>query len=74
MGRFISLLLGYVFGNFLTAEVASRRISGKSVFDVGTDNPGMANIVNQYGVKYGLVVLAGDLLKTFVPCLLCRMI
>lgn len=28
MGRFISLLLGYVFGNFLTAEIVSRRISG----------------------------------------------
>lgn len=74
MDRFISLLLDYVFGNFLTAEVVSRRISGKSVFDVGTGNPGMANIVNQYGVKYGMVVLAGDLLKTFVPSLLCRMI
>lgn len=45
MGRFISLLFGYVFGNFLTAEILSRRISGKSVFDVGTGNPGMANIV-----------------------------
>lgn len=45
MGRFVSLLLGYVFGNFLTAEVVSRRISGKSVFDIGTGNPGMANIV-----------------------------
>ncbi len=72
MGRLISLLIGYAFGNFLTAELVSRKVSGNSVFNIGTGNPGMANIVNQYGVKYGAVVLAGDLLKTFVPCLVCR--
>ncbi|MCD7763146.1 MAG: glycerol-3-phosphate acyltransferase [Lachnospiraceae bacterium] len=74
MNRLFSLLIGYVFGNFLTAEVVSKRVSGKSVFNIGTGNPGMANIVNQYGVKYGIAVLAGDLLKTFVPCLLCRIV
>ena len=72
MYRVICLLLGYVFGNFLTAEIVSRRTFGKSSFDRGTGNPGMANIVNQDGVKYGAIVLLGDLLKTFIPCLLCR--
>ncbi|MCD8338106.1 MAG: glycerol-3-phosphate acyltransferase [Lachnospiraceae bacterium] len=68
MGRLISLLIGYAFGNFLTAEVVSRKASGNSVFNIGTGNPGMANIVNQYGA----VVFAGDLLKIFIPCLVCR--
>ncbi len=72
MGRLISLLIGYAFGNFLTAELVSRKVSGNSVFNIGTGNPGMANIVNQYGVKYGAMVLVGDLLKTFIPCLVCR--
>lgn len=74
MYRVICLLIGYVFGNFLTAEVVSSRISGKSSFDRGTGNPGMANIVNQDGVKYGAIVLLGDLMKTFIPCLFCRMV
>ncbi len=33
----------------------------------------MANMVHEYGVKNGALVLIGDLLKTFIPCLLCRL-
>ncbi len=74
MERFISLSIGYLCGNFLTAEIVSRRSSGKSSFDVGTGNPGMANMVRQYGIGRGAHVLIGDLLKTFAACLLCRWI
>ncbi|MCC8356478.1 MAG: glycerol-3-phosphate acyltransferase [Oscillospiraceae bacterium] len=74
MFRIWSLLMGYVFGNFLTAELVSRRIAGKSSFERGSGNPGMANIAAQDGAKSAALVLAGDLLKTFLPCLLCRMV
>ncbi len=74
MFRIYSLLFGYLCGNFLSAEVVSRKHSGKSSFDRGTGNPGMANIGAQDGSKYALLVLAGDLLKTFLPCLLCRFV
>lgn len=74
MFRIWSLLMGYVCGNFLTAELVSRRSSGKSSFERGTGNPGMANIAAQDGAKSAALVLAGDLLKTFCPCLLCRMV
>ncbi len=74
MFRVWSLLIGYVCGNFLTAEIVSRRVSGKSSFDRGTGNPGMANIAAQDGGKSAALVLAGDLLKTVLPCLLCRMV
>lgn len=74
MFRVWSLLIGYLCGNFLTAEIVSRRVSGKSSFDRGTGNPGMANIAAQDGGKSAALVLAGDLLKTVLPCLLCRMV
>lgn len=74
MFRVWSLLLGYVCGNFLTAEVVSRRVSGKSSFERGSGNPGMANIGAQDGAGSAALVLAGDLLKTFLPCLLCRLV
>ncbi len=74
MYRVICLLIGYAFGNFLTAEIVSRKASGKSAFERGSGNPGMANIVRLDGVKCGAVVLLGDLLKTFIPYLLCRMV
>ncbi|MCC8127465.1 MAG: glycerol-3-phosphate acyltransferase [Clostridiales bacterium] len=73
MSRVICVLIGYLFGNFLTAEVVSRHISRESAFDRGTGNPGMANMVSEYGIKNGALVLIGDLLKTFIPCLLCRL-
>lgn len=70
--RILCLLLGYGFGNILTAEIVVRKIRGKSVFSIGTGNPGMANVMAQCGFVPGILVLAGDLLKTVIPCVLCR--
>lgn len=66
------ILTGYLCGCFLTAEAVSRHAAGKSASRLGTGNPGMANIMAQLGFKWGLLVLAGDLLKTLFPCMLCR--
>ena len=72
MERMISFLAGYLCGNFLTAELLSRKKAGKSAFGVGTGNPGMANMMRQYGFRDGLLVLAGDVGKTLLACLACR--
>ena len=66
------ILTGYFCGCFLTAEVVSGHVTGKSASRLGTGNPGMANIMAQLGFKWGMLVLAGDLLKVLLPCLLCR--
>ncbi len=68
-GRVISLLTGYLFGSFLTAEVVARVAAGKSAFEIGSHNPGMANIASQLGKKAGAVVLAGDIVKTALAAL-----
>ena len=71
----ISLLIGYVFGMFLTAEIVSRKFAGKSSSEIGTTgNPGMANIMAHLGFKPGILVLAGDLLKCGLACLLAHLI
>ncbi len=67
-----SLVLGYVFGNILTAEIVARKVSGKSVFELGSGNPGMANVMTELGFAPGAATLAGDLAKTVVPCLIAR--
>ena len=64
--RIVSVLTGYVLGNFLTAEIVARKIKNKSAFEIGSGNPGMANIMAQCGFKAGIIVLIGDLLKTFL--------
>ena len=48
-----SLVLGYVFGNILTAEIVARKVSGKSVFELGSGNPGMANVMTELGFAPG---------------------
>ncbi|MPM35125.1 Glycerol-3-phosphate acyltransferase [bioreactor metagenome] len=72
--RFFCVLLGYLFGCFLTAEIVAHHKTGKRVFNIGSRNPGMANIALSLGKKSAAVTLLGDILKTALPCLLCRFV
>ena len=71
MERVFCLLIGYVFGSFLTAEIVSHGVAHKPCSKIGTGNPGMANIAHCLGIKWGMAVLAGDILKTFAAGFLC---
>ena len=62
--RFFSLLIGYVLGSFLTAVVVTKKYTGKDISEIGTGNPGMANVMAQIGRKAGIIVLLGDIAKT----------
>ena len=49
------LLLGYLPGCILTAEIVCRKLTGKSASELGTSgNPGMANVMAHLGFKPGL--------------------
>lgn len=71
MERIVCLIIGYLCGCFLTADFVSKIYAGKGIPEKGADNPGMASITSKYGIKAGLLVLLGDLLKTFIPCIVC---
>ena len=73
MERIYCFLIGYVCGCFLTAEFVSKRYAGHGVQKSGPDNPGMASITIKYGIKAGLLVLAGDCLKTFIAISICSL-
>ena len=63
--RIISMFIGYMSGCILTAEIVTRRLTGKPCRDLGpTGNPGMANVMAHLGFVPGILVLAGDLAKT----------
>ena len=64
MERFLSLLIGYLFGGLMTAEFVSRACTGKSAREIGSHNPGMTNIMSHVGKLQGSIVLMGDILKT----------
>ena len=73
-GALLCLLIGYVFGNFLTAVPVTRRLAGRDVFALGSCNPGMANVGKQLGTKAAALVLAGDIIKTMIPVVLCMVL
>ena len=69
--RILCLVIGYACGMFLTADVVTRIKIKKSVFEIGTHNPGMANVMHELGFWPGAVVLMGDIFKTFIACAIC---
>ncbi len=73
--RFMDLLycvgIGYLFGNFITAEMVGR-IHNKSLFEHGSGNPGMTNTLHVLGKGPAALVLGGDILKTILAVVLCR--
>ena len=68
------LLIGYLCGSLLTAEGVARRFAGRSVFEIGDGNPGMANVGHELGKRAALICLAGDILKTLVPIVVLSII
>ncbi len=73
--RIISLLIGYLCGCVLTAEIVTRRLTGKPCRELGTTgNPGMANVMAHLGFAPGILVLAGDLAKTVMAVLLSMLL
>lgn len=63
MIRIVCLLIGYVFGLFQTAYIYGK-MHGIDIRTVGSGNAGTTNTLRVLGTKAGLIVLAGDILKT----------
>ncbi|WP_130868644.1 glycerol-3-phosphate acyltransferase [Intestinimonas massiliensis (ex Afouda et al. 2020)] len=74
MERILCLGIGYAFGCFLTGELVARRRTGESAARLGTGNPGMANVAHELGLRWGLLVLLGDIAKTALACLACALL
>ena len=62
----ICTVIGYLCGCFLTAELVARITEGKGASEIGSGNPGMANIMANLGKKAGFFVLFGDVTKTLI--------
>ena len=55
--------VGYLFGNFQTAVVISRRFFREDVRRHGSGNAGTSNMIRVFGIVPGLFTFAGDFLK-----------
>lgn len=73
--KVMSVVIGYFCGCFLTAEVITRKMTGKPCRELGTTgNPGMANVMAHLGFKPGILVLIGDLAKTVIAVVISMLI
>ena len=73
MGRVICLVMGYVFGLFQTGYLYGK-MNHIDIRNYGSGNSGTTNALRVMGKKAGLIVFAGDFLKTLIPCLTVRYI
>lgn len=65
----ISLICGYLLGSILFAGVIAK-IKGKNIFEIGSKNPGAANVGREFGKKYGALVWILDMIKGIIPMLI----
>jgi glycerol-3-phosphate acyltransferase PlsY len=67
-----ALVVAYLLGTVPTAAVVTRAVTGGTVdiHTAGTGNPGAANALKVLGTKWGLVILAIDIAKAVLACLL----
>ena len=70
----LCIIVGYFCGCFLTATFVSKKYTGKDISEIGTGNPGMANVMARIGKKAGFIVLGGDILKTLVAFFICYLL
>lgn len=73
MLRVLCLAIGYVFGLFQTGYLYGK-LHHIDIRSYGSGNSGTTNALRVLGKKAGLIVFAGDFLKTVFACLLIRIL
>src|SRR5699024_10827748 len=66
MARIWATLIGYVFGNFLTAMIIGKIFLKINPTEYGSHNPGTANMGAVFGKKWGILTCLGDLVKSLI--------
>lgn len=63
-------IVGYLLGSVSIAVILSRRFFGGDVREQGSGNAGATNVARVFGMRAGLITLAGDVLKTVLSMLI----
>lgn len=71
---FFVVVVAYLVGSLCSAVIVSRIFSLPDPCTEGSKNPGATNVLRLAGKKYAAIVLAGDMLKGFLPVLLAKML
>ena len=68
------VILGYLVGSVSPSVFLGRAFKGIDVRKVGSGNAGTTNAFRALGVRLGIAVLLGDLLKGAVPVVVARLV
>lgn len=69
----ILAVVGYLLGSINSAIIVSKVFMGYDIRTKGSGNAGLTNSLRCMGAKPTLGVLAGDILKTVIACVIGRM-
>ncbi len=64
------VIISYLCGNVSFARLISKA-KKNDITKLGSGNPGSTNILRNYGLKFGVLNLALDMLKGFIPSIVC---
>lgn len=73
MERLACLAIGYCFGLFQTSYFLGK-MKGIDIREYGSGNAGTTNTLRTLGTKAGLIVLAGDILKTILAVVIVTLL
>ena len=66
----VTVLAGYLLGSISVSILLSRDVMGGDVRREGSGNAGATNMARVYGLKAGILTLAGDVVKSVLSILL----
>jgi len=71
---FITILIGYLLGNFATSYILGKTLSNKDIRKHGSGNAGATNALRVFGVKVAVMTFLIDALKGVIAVLIGRWI
>ncbi len=65
-----ALIIGYAFGSIPTGVIIGKLLFHQDPREIGSKNSGGTNIARSFGKKFGILVIALDMLKILLPVFL----
>ena len=73
MDLLLVLLVSYLLGSFPTAYLLVKKIFKKDIREIGSGNPGMMNVLDNFGAKYAYIVGTVDILKGIIAVTIAKL-
>ena len=65
-------VIAYLLGSISVGLLVSRMMGGPNLREVGSGNTGATNALRAMGIKGGIIVFVGDIIKALIACIIGR--